>query len=247
MDLVWHIPHDPRHDAGVAGFTSGRNDRIGRYTVEGETFWIKRVDQPRLVNRLQKGPPDKVFAADLAALKAVAARGGPVTEIVADGPGIFVCRDGGPTLEHILRQGVGTKTDRIEAFRAAGAALAAMHRAGVSHGRPLLRDICWKDGRITFLDFENYRPERNRLKDFRFDLVAFVHSCHAQTRQPVPEIEAAIAAYRAHDPGGVWEAAQNWIWRVRIADLLTRPLQWRADPHAREYKALPATVRAFAR
>jgi hypothetical protein len=27
---------------------------------------------------------------------------------------------------------------------------------------------------------------------------------------------------------------------------VTKPMQWRADPHAREFKSIPVTLRAFA-
>ncbi len=241
MTLIWHIPTDARHDAAVAQSTR----RVGRFEVDGQVFWIKRVDRPNLINRLQKGPPLAAFDADLAAMKSLLARGIPVPQIVAEGPGIFVTLDSGPTLEGILRDQAGSVEDRIRAFSAAGAALAAMHRAGVSHGRPVLRDLCWKDGHITVLDFENYRPHRNRKKDFRLDLIIFVFSCYAQQRVELPEIAAAKAAYRADDPGGIWQMAQDWIGRLRWVDTLTKPLQWRADPHAREFKSIPMTLQAF--
>jgi tRNA A-37 threonylcarbamoyl transferase component Bud32 len=241
MSLAWHIPADPEMDAVVAA-TPGR---IARFDHAGETYWIKRTDHPRLVNRLQKGPPLAAFEADLAAMKALAARGVPVPQIVADGPGIFVTRDAGPTLRHILRTQCGTLEDRIAAFSAAGAALAGLHGMGISHGRPVLRDICWKDGAITFLDFENYRPRRNRPRHFRLDLIVFVLSCFAEQHEDLPEIAAARAAYRANDPGGIWQLAADWVQHMRWVELVTRPLQRRAEPHAREFKAIPATLRAF--
>ena len=245
MTLTWHIPPDPRHDAAVAAFTAGPGARIGRYEIDNALFWIKRVDKPNLINRLQKGPPLAAFNADLAAMKSLAAQGVPVPQIVAEGPGIFVTADSGPTLDRILRENLGTPTDRIAAFTAAGTALAQLHRNRISHGRPVLRDICWKDGRITFLDFENYRPHKNRPQDFRFDLIAFVHSCYAQSRDELPEIIAAKDAYRANDPAEIWQMASDWLGHMRWVATLTKPLQWRADPHAKEFKAIPVTLHAF--
>lgn len=242
MTLTWHIPADPRLDAAVAE-TPGR---IGRFSIEGTTYWIKRVDRPNLINRLQKGPPLAAFNADLAAMKALAARGVSVPQIVGEGPGLFVTRDAGPTLNAMLRDQTGTEEERVAAFSAAGAALAQLHTAGISHGRPVLRDLCWQDGQITFLDFENYRPHRNQPKHFRLDLIIFVLSCYAEQRSELPEIVAAKDAYRAQDVLGIWKMAADWLRGKRWADIVTKPLQWRADPHAREYKSIPVTLRAFA-
>jgi hypothetical protein len=242
MTVTWYIPPDPRLDAAVAE-TPGR---IGRFSVDGVTYWIKRVDRPNLINRLQKGPPLVAFDSDLAAMKALAARGAPVPPIIGEGPGVFVTRDAGPTLNGLLRDQTGTVAERVAAFSAAGAALAQLHAAGISHGRPVLRDLCWQDGKITFLDFENYRPSRNQPRHFRLDLIIFVLSCYAEQRSELPEIVAAKQAYRAQDGLGFWQMAADWLRNKRWVDIVTKPMQWRADPHAREFKSIPLTLRAFA-
>jgi hypothetical protein len=242
MTLTWHIPPDPRFDAAIAE-TPGR---IGRFSVDGVTYWIKRVDKPNLINRLQKGPPLAAFNADLAAVKALAARGVGVPQIVGEGPGLFVTRDAGPTLSGMLRDQSGPVAERVAAFSAAGAALAGLHATGISHGRPVLRDLCWQDGQITFLDFENHRPDRNQPKHFRQDLIIFVLSCYAEQRRELPEIAAAKQAYRSQDALGIWQMAADWLRNKRWLDIVTKPVQWRADPHAREYKSIPITLRAFA-
>lgn len=241
MHLYWHLPPEQRFDATIAAAPG----RIARVEDRGQTYWIKRVDRPNLINRLQKGPPMAAFDADLAAMKAVAEKGVPVPQIVAEGPGIFVTRDSGPTLERMLRDQSGSRAERVLALSEAGAALARLHAMGISHGRPMLRDICWQEGRITFLDFENYRPHRNQPRHFRLDLIIFVFSCYAQQPVELPEIQAAKAAYRANDTLGIWDMAARWLARLGWMDKVTRPLQRRLDPHAREFKSIPVTLRAF--
>jgi hypothetical protein len=213
--------------------------------VDGATYWVKRVENQRLINRLQKGPAGPALMADLAALKALAARGVPVPDIVGEGPDAFVTRDAGPSLEALLRHQTGTVEDRVAAFTAAGTALARLHRMGISHGRPVVRDICWQDGTIRFLDFENFRARRNRPKHFRLDLIIFVLSCYSERREELPEIAAGKAAYRAADTLGIWDMAHDWLHHKGWLNILTKPLQWRADPHARDFKSIPLTLRAF--
>jgi hypothetical protein len=242
MTLHWQIIADPRLDAAVAGIPG----RIGHFALDGVTYWIKRVDQPSLINLLQKGPPRAAFDRDLAAMKALAARGVPVPQIIGEGPGVFVTCHAGPTLDGILRDQRGTVAERVAAFSDAAAALAQLHRSGISHGRPVLRDLCWQDGKITFLDFENYRPDHNQPRHFRLDLITFVLSCYAEKRSELPEIVAAKQTYRAQDELGIWQMAVDWLRNKRWVDIVTKPMQWRADPHAREFKSIPVTLRAFA-
>jgi tRNA A-37 threonylcarbamoyl transferase component Bud32 len=179
-------------------------------------------------------------------MKALAARGVPVPQIIGEGPGVFVTCDAGPTLDGILRDQTGTVAERVAAFSDAAAALARLHRSGISHGRPVLRDLCWRDGKITFLDFENYRPDHNQPRHFRLDLITFVLSCYAEQRSELPEIVAAKQTYRAQDELGIWQMAVDWLSNKRWVDIVTKPMQWRADPHAREFKSIPVTLRAFA-
>ncbi|PZR00158.1 MAG: hypothetical protein DI533_06025 [Cereibacter sphaeroides] len=243
--LTWHIPFDPRHEKAIVDFAATTGPRAGSYEIDGQRFWIKRIEKQRWINRIQKGPAPKAFAADLAALKFLAGRGVPVPQIVAEDKGLFAMRDSGPTLQVILRDRLGTEAERVAAFAAAGKALAELHGMGISHGRPVPGDICYQDGRITFLDFENYRAHRNRPKDFRLDLIIFIFMIYSFRRDESPEIIAAKAAYRANDPGGIWDSATEWLRGLRWVDTLTKPLQWRADPHAREFKSIPVTLRAF--
>lgn len=245
MKLTWHIPVDHRHEEAVANFRSRSGPRIGWYVIDNKGFWIKSIDRPGLINRLQKGPPLVAFNADLAAMKSLSAMGVPVPEIIGEGPGLVITRDGGPTLEYFLREQAGSVDERIEAFSTAGATLAWMHSKGISHGRPVLRDMCWRNSRLTILDLENYRPDRNQPKHFRLDLVIFVFSCYAQQRDELPEIVAAKTAYRANDTGGIWQMAVDWLEGKRWVDTVTKPLQWQRDPHARDLKAIAPTLRAF--
>ena len=82
------------------------------------------------------------------------------------------------------------------AFAAERRALAAFHAAGYAHGPPCLRDICHRDGTVTFIDFERYRPRRSTPRGFRNDLVLFVHSLHADAGAGAPETEAPAPTLR---------------------------------------------------
>ena len=220
--------------------------RVLPVTCGDRTIWVKRLERLSPLRRLQKGSAAAVFEAERAALHALAGRGLPVPPILAEGPDFFALPDCGPSLDHLLRTpGATTETDRMAAFEAAGRALAGLHRAGVSHGRPSLRDICWQDGRITFLDFERHAAHRNTPEGHAEDVVIFVFNGIRVGQGMTPELRRAIDSYRAVDPGGIWQRAQGWCRRRRWVATLTGPLRWRKEGKSNEFKAIPETLAVF--
>lgn len=217
--------------------------RVSRLEVDGRTFWVKQRETLDLRRRLQKGDPSKGFERERAALHRLAAIGAPVPPVVAEGEDFFALPDCGQPLNQILQHGVGTDAERIEVFRAAGTALSDLHRRGISHGRPNLKDICWQDGTITFIDLERYSEDRNTPKGHMQDLIMFVFNAHAVAGGPTAEVDAAIAAYRAHDTAGIWAAAEGWCRKMRWVDWITKPVRWLHS--SAEFDAIPMTFRTF--
>jgi tRNA A-37 threonylcarbamoyl transferase component Bud32 len=220
-------------------------DRIQRLEHRGQFLWVKREERLSLRMRLQKGATASAFERERAALHRLAEADVPVPPILAEGADFFVTPDSGPSLEAILRQGLGTVEERLAAFRAAAGALAGFHAKHLSHGRPSLKDICWQDGRVTFIDFENFSDRLNTPAGHAQDVVKFFFNGLSVAGGPVPELDAARDAYRAADPGGIWEGARAVARRMRWLDWLTRPVQMRRDGKAREFKAIPLTLDFF--
>ena len=219
-------------------------DRIARAHRDGRDYWIKRQEHLRGLMRLQKGNPAKALAKEATALRALGGRGLPVPELVAEGPGFVVVADAGPSLNLLLRDDDIPADEKRRAMAAAGAALAQLHRAGIVHGRPCIRDFCWKDGAITLIDWERYKPRANTRFRMRVDAVVFVFNLYALLRADTPELEAAITAYRAGAPAGLWDEAARLCRRLGWIDRLTQAQQ-RRDAGRGEFRAIPLTLRRF--
>lgn len=215
--------------------------------LSGGRVWLKRVERLPLRMRLQKGSPARAFENERRGLKALAGAGLPVAPILDEGPDYLVTPDRGTPLVKFLQHPERTPaSERIAAFAAAGAVLASLHRAGFSHGRPSVTDICWDKGRITLIDLERYRPRLNRHAGHVRDLVIFVFTIYAFARADCPEVEAACIAYRTLAPQEIWPSASRWCHRMRwIAPLSTPIRRWKPDG-AREFHAIPPTLRRFA-
>lgn len=240
-------PPDPALIAQIKAHVAASDRRVSRLTHDGQTIWVKQLEKLSLRMRLQKGNPQTAFVAERDALLRLQAAGVPVPAIVAQGPDYFAITDSGPSLKQLMQGADGPSTNHLDAYLAAGKQLALMHKQKLSHGRPSIKDICWKGGRITFLDFERFHEKRNTPKGHMQDLVMMVFSAYAISQRDCPEIDALIKGYRDHDPANIWQAAARWCSKMRWLDILTKPIQWRGPGLALEFKAIPLTFSAFER
>lgn len=224
--------------------------RTSRIVLHGQDCWLKRRERLSLRWRLQKGDPGRALARERAALHLLGKQGLPVAPLLAQGEDYVVIGDCGVSLARMFRDTEPSSAERMTAFRAAGHALARLHRAGVAHGRPSVKDICYRDGHIAFIDFERFVPAPAALSAQRNDLLIFVSSGYAFAQHDAPEIAAACSAYRNTAPNGIWEAAARLSRRLRWIDRLTRPLQRREARRrprraCKEFGAIPLTLRRF--
>lgn len=239
-----HAPPQDLAARAEAARAAGRA-RILRIEAGGRFYWVKSRERLRLRMRLQKGDPARAFEAERRAMHALAAAGLPVPPILAEGPDYFVIPDCGRPLSHLLRDAGLGPAGRLPAFTAAATGLAGFHARGFSHGRPSIKDICWDGNAATFLDLERHAARRNTTAGHVEDLVILLFSAFAETGRDCPETDALAAAYRAADPGGIWQGAARLCRRLGW----TGPLSWpvRQLRGSKDFRAIPLTLAAFRR
>ncbi|TGD67674.1 serine/threonine protein phosphatase [Tabrizicola sp. WMC-M-20] len=214
----------------------------------GGRVWLKRVEQATGRMRLQKGNGLSAFVAEREALRLLHARGVPVAQVMAEGPDYLLLPDLGPTLSTLLKDTTHPMPDRIAAFAAAGAALAGLHRAGFSHGRPALRDFCWQRGELRLIDLERFRNRRRSRMVRALDVVIFTHSWFANDRgiAPGPELDAALNAYRAAAPAGLWRTVARLVRLMAPLGALARGVARISTP-SKDVQAIPPALAYLAR
>jgi len=230
-------------DPEIARLAGAGSARIERVEHKGRVLWIKRPEQLSLRMRLQKGDPDAAFAEECTAHQALFERGLPVAPVVAAGPEFLVTEDCGRPLRAIAWQ------DPPEVFHpalaAAATALASLHAAGVSHGRPSLKDICWQEGRIAFLDLERAGRDRALDRAQAMDVLILIFSTAVETGGSETAMQVAKDAYLAAGERAVWDHAAK---RARWWAALRLPL-WpvaRLLRGNREFDAIGPFFRFFA-
>lgn len=220
--------------------------RVSKIEHVGKSYWVKRPEQLSLRMRLQKGSSEKAFNCERRALCELADLGAPVPRIIAEGDDFFVLEDCGVSLMSILRnQNHMNIAAQKQAFFDTGKALAKLHNMRLTHGRPSLRDICWHNGRVTFIDLENYNADHNNRLGHGRDLVMFFFNAFSIAGRTMDEFAIVRDAYRTNDTRDNWAAAKQIAKRMRWTNLLSKPLQMRREGKAKEFKAIPLTLDWF--
>jgi tRNA A-37 threonylcarbamoyl transferase component Bud32 len=213
---------DPDLDESLARALAEPPRRVRRLDLaDGRRFWLKRVERLSGRLRLQKGDPARAFAAERDGLRALGAAGLPVAGVAAEGSDWVLMPDAGPTLPEVVINPARDETEKLRAFAEAGRALGRLHWAGMAHGRPAVRDLCWDGQEARFIDLERFRRARRAGFWQAADVMMFAQTAFTQWPEDGRWLDAALAAYEESAPEGAMAAVR------RLARWL-RPVGWLA-------------------
>ena len=234
---------DPLLDAELMAALAEPPRRVRRLDLaDGRRFWLKRVERLTGVMRAQKGNPARAFAAEREGLRVLAAAGLPVTGIAREGPDWMLMPDAGPVLPAVVKDPGRGEAEKLAAFARAGRALGLLHWAGLVHGRPAVRDICWDGTEARFIDLERFRRGARGGFWQAADVVMFAQTAFTLWPGDGRWLDAALAAYAVNAPDGAMD-------RVRRVAVRLAPLGWLARglsavrPDSRELRAVGLTLR----
>lgn len=213
---------------------------------DGRRFWLKRVERLSGRLRLQKGDPARAFAAEREGLRALAAAGLPVAGVAAEGPDWVLMPDAGPVLTGVVADPARGEAEKLAAFAAAGRALGRLHWAGMAHGRPAVRDVCWDGREARFIDLERFRRASRAGFWQAADVVMFVQTAFTAWPQDARWLEAALEAYAVSAPEGAMAGVRRLVWWLMPVGWLAAGLS-RLRPGSRELRAVGLTLRRLRR
>ena len=233
---------EPDLDARVQAALDEPFQRVRRLDLpDGRRFWLKRVERLTGKMRAQKGDPARAFAAEREGLRVLAEAGLPVAEVAAEGPDWVLMPDAGPVLSAVVAEPRRSDDEKRAAFAAAGRALGRLHWAGLVHGRPAVRDVCWDGTEARFIDLERFRKGARGGLAQAADIVMFAQTAYTQWPEDPRWLEAALQAYAVSAP-------ESAMGRVRRLALWLTPLGWiaagaaRLKPESRELRAVGLTL-----
>jgi tRNA A-37 threonylcarbamoyl transferase component Bud32 len=190
---------------------NNKGKRIVRFEHQGQVYWLKQAEKLTGAMRFLKANPKKAIQTEIETLTQLAQQGAQVPKLICFDDNYLVVTDVGKTLnEWMVNPDINDGT-RQQILIDSAEALAELHRLGLAHGRPALRDISWQDGKVSFIDFEANQNSKNITYQQRRDILVYIHSLYRYLGPKHEFITPAIMAYRKAGGEQIWQEAKDWI------------------------------------
>jgi tRNA A-37 threonylcarbamoyl transferase component Bud32 len=149
--------------------------------------------------------------------------------------------DAGPVLPEVVSDPGRSEAEKLRAFAEAGRALGRLHWAGMAHGRPAVRDMCWDGVQARFIDLERFRRAGRAGFWQAADVLMFAQTAFTQWPEDARWLDAALAAYGEAAPEGAMAAVRRLCRWLRPMGWLAAGLA-RLRPESRELRAVGLTL-----
>ena len=163
------------------------------FFFEGEIYWIKRrLSNGR--NQFAKSSVNVQFYTEVARSTIAHRLTGLSPEIVYLDADCMVTRAAGENINHWMKESI-SEEEKVGILFQVGQALGELHQAGMTHGRPALRDFLYEDGRVTLLDWENQPRAENKDKCMALDYLLLLLSLFREPYARKDYVEALEKGY----------------------------------------------------
>ena len=205
-----------------------QNKRTYTFKYKGKMYWLKQKESPSLIKHLLMRNASKSLIKEKTVLKKLSKHGIPVPDVVDFGEDYLVLSDVGDAVINIIEKRhtyysnnhpkfhVNGNPQKEKILTKASTALAKFHKMGYAHGRPSIKDICLKNNKIYFIDFEENQLGKNINKQQTRDLLIFIHSLYRFFGIKDESIKKIIKTYQQNGGDKVWartnKKMQTWIW-----------------------------------
>lgn len=136
--------------------------RTLRFEYEDKSYWLKQAETVEGTQRFLKPFAQQAFRNEVNYLLDLQKKSAPIPRIYLANDKVLVLEDSGKPIGYWLEDNNLTAQQKQQILNDAVQALVNLHNMDLTHGRPLLKDILWQDGKVTFIDFE-MRSKSNNL------------------------------------------------------------------------------------
>ena len=133
--------------------------------------------------------------------------------------------DAGPTLNIWLNDETLSWAEKSHILHSAIDILINLHQQGIIHGRPAIRDIAWKDGKISFMDFESHSKSHNEHWLITRDMLAFLDSLCRVKSLDDEKLGELFDYYKSHCPTTYWTDMLSYVRGFRWLYYLLLPFK----------------------
>ncbi|XWY20236.1 RIO1 family regulatory kinase/ATPase [Bisgaard Taxon 45] len=202
-----------------------RHRRIYRFQYQGKHYWLKQPEQLRGIWKLLKPNAQIALQKEIQTLKYFVSRQAPVPQLITYGEHFFVVEDAGRTAIAWQEDSRLSQQRKLQILLDCLHALVQLHQTGLVHGRPVLRDMTWQDGKVTFIDLEAYPTEKDLLRKKTKDVILFLYGlCRAKVISD-EQIQCLIREYAELGDDQVWHEVLSTLRRYRFIYYILLPFK----------------------
>ena len=202
-----------------------RGERVFRFEYLGKHYWLKQPEQLKGIWLLLKPHPKRHFKKECETLKHLNNIGAPVPKLCDLGNDYLVLEDAGLTLNYWLNESELEWEQNEKILQSAILALIQLHQEGIIHGRPVIRDIAWQDGKVSFIDFESHSKSYNNDWLISRDMLAFLGSLCREKKLNDNNLIALFDYYKKHCPDNYWANMLSYVKKFKWLYCLLLPFK----------------------
>ncbi|WP_419468227.1 phosphotransferase [Avibacterium paragallinarum] len=202
-----------------------KGERIVSFDYDNQRYWLKQPEKLKGVWRLLKPQPQKAFQNELKTLQFLAEKNAPVPQLMAFGEDFLVLKDAGKTISYWVDKPDLSSDEKLAILADGAKALTDLHKKGLFHGRPALRDMAWNEGKVQFIDFES-RSNHAKLNWQKVrDSLIFIHSLGRSDCISDEQMRLTVEKYQQYCEPEIWQQTQSFIAKNRWLYYLLLPFK----------------------
>ncbi|OOR99026.1 hypothetical protein B0187_07140 [Haemophilus paracuniculus] len=216
--------------------------RIIPFEFDNQSYIIKQPEQPSAVMRWLKGSPQKAFQREVDRLKELMSLNAPIPKIYQLDQGFILMENGGQSVRDWLKSAISNE-QKQQILNDAAKALAQLHEQNLVHGRPYSKDILWKEGKISFIDFEASSHSKNLTYNKIRDNLLFIYGLCCEN-VPLDQIRKMRDIFAANENREVWQKTVHFIEQYKFVYYLLLPFKFMAK---KDLKGVYGLFQVFAK
>ncbi|ABR73761.1 hypothetical protein CBG46_03425 [Actinobacillus succinogenes] len=200
-----------------------RMERVYSFQFEGKSYWLKQPEHPKGIQRLLKPFSRAAFKREIQRIKLLIFQKAPIPPVKIINSRCLVMEDAGRTVRSWLESDI-TDEQKQRILDDCAKTLANLHARNIVHGRPLLKDILWQNGKASFIDFEVASRSRKLAQQKTRDALLFIYGVCRERTTPA-QIQRTINTFIHYEDSRVWHYALSLVKKHRILYYVLLPFK----------------------
>lgn len=201
-----------------------KGKRIHAFEFNGQKYWLKQPEKLSGIWRWLKPAPEQILQEEIAQLQLLIDKQAPVPRLCYASEVGFVLEDFGLAVDQYANNPTLNSSDKIAILTDCVDGLYGLHRQGLTHGRPAIRDILWDKCGVKFIDFEEHPHKPLAYLKIR-DILVFIHSLCRSKVLTENEIAEVIAYMKQTTDPQVWQEVRQFVAKYKWVYWLLLPFK----------------------